>query len=95
MPAVQAVCEAGDLDLCVSNPGGPTDLFLEATLVDLIRVYRGDVELETAIDDGRLRVDGAPKHVRRLRRWFNFDAMAQTPLAGDGPARQGASPPPT
>lgn len=87
------VCEAGELDLCVSDPGGATDLFLEATLADLIRVYRGDVALETAMDDGRLRVDGAPKHVRRLRRWFNFDEMAQTSLAGDGPARQGASPP--
>ncbi|MEI4235194.1 winged helix-turn-helix transcriptional regulator [Roseovarius sp. D22-M7] len=89
------VCEAGTLDLCVSDPGGATDLFLEATLGSLIRVYRGDVALETAIDDGRLKVDGAPKHIRRLRRWFNFDEMAKTRAVEDGPARQMASPPRT
>ncbi len=82
------VCQAGELDLCVSDPGGPTDLYLDATLANLIRVYRGDVALETAMDDGRLRVDGAPKLVRRLRRWFNFDAMAKTPPAEHGPARE-------
>lgn len=87
------VCEAGALDLCVSDPGGSTDLYLDATLANLIRVYRGDVALETAMDDGRLRVDGTPKLVRRLRHWFNFDAMAKTPPADHGPARQMISAP--
>ncbi len=82
------VCQAGELDLCVSDPGGSTDLYLDATLANLIRVYRGDVALETAMDDGRLRVDGTPKLVRRLRRWFNFDTMAKTPPAEHGPARE-------
>lgn len=88
------VCEHGKLDLCVSDPGGGTDLYLEATLADMIRVYRGDVVLETAIEDGRLKVDGAPKHIRRLRRWFNFDSMAETPAAPGGPARQVTPAPP-
>jgi hypothetical protein len=87
------VCEAGKLALCMSDPGAATDLFLEATLADLIRIYRGDVALETAMDDGRLRIAGAPKHIRRLRRWFNFDEAAKTRAAENGPARQIASPP--
>ncbi|MGR3760983.1 winged helix-turn-helix transcriptional regulator [Roseobacteraceae bacterium NS-SX3] len=82
------VCEDGSLDLCVSDPGGGTDLYLEATLKNLIRVYRGDVALATAIEDGRLTVDGKPKLSRRLGRWFNFDTMAKTPLAEGGPARR-------
>lgn len=87
------VCEEGNLDLCVSDPGGGTDLFLEATLEDLIRVYRGDIPLAAAIEDGRLKVDGAPKLVRHLRRWFNFDTMASTPSAEGGPARRLVSTP--
>lgn len=75
------VCEAGKLDLCVSDPGGSTDLFVEATLADLIRIYRGDVALTTTIGDGRLTVHGAPKLVRRLGRWFNLGEMARTPRA--------------
>ncbi len=82
------VSDNGKLDLCVHDPGGGTDLFMKATLADLIRVYRGDVPLATAIEDGRLTVDGAPKLTRRLGRWFNFDTMARTPPAESGPARQ-------
>ncbi|EAV40300.1 hypothetical protein SIAM614_28751 [Stappia aggregata IAM 12614] len=82
------VCESGNLDLCVSDPGGGTDLFLEATLEDLIQVYRGDVALTAAIEDGRLTVHGTRKLSRRLRHWFNFNNVAKTPLAEGGPARR-------
>lgn len=81
------VCEAGELDVCVSDPGGNTDLFVEATLADLIRIYRGDTTLATMIVDGRLTVDGAPKLVRRLGHWFNLGQMAKTPLAERRPAQ--------
>lgn len=80
------VCEQGQLDLCVSDPGGETDLFLQATLKDLIHVYRGDIPLARAIEDGRLVVDGPPKLVRALHHWFNFTEMAQSTPAGHSPA---------
>lgn len=82
------VCESGKLDLCVSDPGGDTDLYLTATLKDFIRVYRGDVRLASAIEDGRLTVDGAPKLTRRLGHWFNFGIVERTDLAKSGPARR-------
>lgn len=85
------VCEPEKVDLCVSDPGGETDLFLEATLKDLIRIYRGDVALVDAIENGLLKVDGAPRLLRRLARWFNFGTMARTPPAIGGPARRLAS----
>ncbi len=75
------VCEGGDLDLCISEPGAGTDIYLAATLRDLIHVYRGDVALPTAIEAGRLRVDGPPRLTRRLSDWFNFGPMARTPPA--------------
>ena len=86
------VCENGSLDLCVSDPGGETDLFLEATLANIIHVYRGDIPLSAAMEDGRLNVDGPPKLVRRLHHWFNFSEMAKTALAEGGPARSEAVP---
>ena len=85
------VCENDKLDRCVSDPGGGTDLFLEAALTDLISVYRGDVSMAIAIKGGQLTVDGAPKLTRRLMRWFNFDTRARTPPAESGPARRLAS----
>ncbi|MFD2741490.1 hypothetical protein ACFSUD_18110 [Sulfitobacter aestuarii] len=62
------LCEAGRLDHCISDPGGETDLFLIGPLKALIRAYRGDVALETAIAEGQREVDGSPRHIRRLGR---------------------------
>jgi DNA-binding HxlR family transcriptional regulator len=81
------VCDGGDLELCVSDPGGETDLFLAATLRDLIHIYRGDLTLAAALDAGRLIADGPPRLTRRLPAWFNFGAMAATPPSPGGPAR--------
>ena len=84
------VCEAGELDLCVSDPGGDTDIYIQATLANLIHIYRGDVALATIIGDGRLTVDGAPKLVRRLDRWFNFNEIDETPQAERAPPQTAA-----
>jgi len=82
------VCEKGELELCVSDPGSETDLYLTGTLETMIRIYRGDVSLGAAMEDGRLAVDGPPRLVRALGRWFNFDEMARMPPADHGPARR-------
>lgn len=85
------VCDKGELELCVSDPGGETDLYVKGALETLIRVYRGDVSLTVAKEDGRLIVDGPPRMIRKLGRWFNFDEMARTPPADGGPARRTVS----
>jgi DNA-binding HxlR family transcriptional regulator len=86
------VCEDGAVELCVSDPGRETDLYLTATLRDLVRLYRGDVTLAGAIEAGLLTVDGPPRLTRRLERWFQFGTMARTAPAPDGPARRLARP---
>jgi DNA-binding HxlR family transcriptional regulator len=75
------VCEGDALELCVSDPGYATDLYLAATLRDLIHVYRGDVALRTALDTGHLTVDGPPRLIRRLSKWLNVGTAAKTPPA--------------
>ncbi|MBM9595932.1 winged helix-turn-helix transcriptional regulator [Roseitranquillus sediminis] len=82
------ICDGGDLELCVSDPGGETDLFLAATLRDLIHIYRGELSLAVALGTGRLIADAPPRLARRLPAWFNFDTMAATPPAPGGPARR-------
>ncbi|MCX2722089.1 winged helix-turn-helix transcriptional regulator [Roseibium salinum] len=82
------VCERKTLELCVSDPGGAPDLYLAASLPDLIHIYRGDLALGAAMETGRLTVDGPPRLVRRLGAWFNFGTMARTGQATGGPARR-------
>lgn len=85
------VCENSELDLCVSDPGAEPDIYLAGSLPDLVHVYRGDVTLADAIEAGRLTVDGPPRLIRRLPKWFNFDVMAKTAPALGAPASNSAS----
>lgn len=80
------VCEGVALELCVSDPGGETDICLAATLRDLVRIYRGDIPLATAIEDGRLVIDGPPRLARRISQWFNFGRTAKSSLGTGSPS---------
>lgn len=64
-------------ELCLEDPGHETDLYLACTLPDMIYVVRGDLRLNTAIDDGRLDVHGSRNTCARLERWLNLSPLAQ------------------
>lgn len=72
----------GRCQLCVSDPGGVTDLYLSATVADLIRVFRGDLTIGAALDRGRLEAIGGSADRHALGRWLNL-----SPLARVRPAR--------
>lgn len=85
------LCEDGRCQLCVDDPGGETDLFIAATVADLIRVYRGDIPLRTALADGRLESIGSYEACEALPVWLNLSPMASIPPArkarpANGPA---------
>jgi DNA-binding HxlR family transcriptional regulator len=66
--------EAGRCELCLEAPDSKVDVFLEATLRDMIYLWRGDLTAR-ALETGRLRVHGTKGAARR---W---------PLARRQPAR--------
>jgi DNA-binding HxlR family transcriptional regulator len=77
------VNEDGVLDLCVTDPGFDIDLWLAGTLRDLTHLYRGDVSVAVALDDGRLDATGPTPLRRKLKDWFNFGPLAEIePMAG-------------
>lgn len=73
--------EAGRCELCLTAPDHDVDLFLEATLPDLIYVWRGDLPLARALDTGRLRVHGTVKAQRALSQWLAISPIAHVPSA--------------
>ncbi len=79
------VNDEGTLDLCVSDPGYETDLFLSGTLKNVIHLYRGDFAIPTALEDGRLEAIGPQRLIRKLKDWFNFGPLAEIPPASDAP----------
>jgi len=67
--------QGGRAELCLKEPGFEVDLYLEASLPDMIYVYRGDLPLVRALAQGRLEVHGATWAQRALSRW-----LAPSPL---------------
>ena len=73
--------EAGRCELCFKAPDHNVDLFLEATLRDMIYVWRGDLPLARALDTGRLSAHGATKAQRALPRWLGISPLAHVQTA--------------
>jgi DNA-binding HxlR family transcriptional regulator len=71
----------GRAELCVSDPGFGVDLYLSASLRDLIHVYRGDISVAAALGSGRLEALGPRAMVRRLKDWLNLGPLADVPPA--------------
>lgn len=76
------VNEAGRCQLCVQDPGFDVDLFVQATVPDLIYIWRGDLAYTAAVDSGRLELLGARQSVGAFRKW-----LAIAPIAHIGSQR--------
>ena len=70
------VFSGGEVDLCYVDPGHEVDVYLEAGLRDMVRVWMGWTPLDRAIDEGRLLVDGAPALTTRIRDWLGLSSVS-------------------
>jgi DNA-binding HxlR family transcriptional regulator len=70
------VNENGQLDLCLSDPGFEVDLYLTTTLPDMIRIWRGDLSLTRAFDEGRFEAHGPTRLKRVLRPWLKLSPFS-------------------
>ena len=67
------------VDLCDVDPGFPPRVTVEADLLALTRLWRGDVDWATALRSGDLVLHGEPQACRALPRWLKLTSLAQTP----------------
>src|SRR5262245_11792663 len=77
--------EADHCELCLTAPDHSVDLFVETTLRDMIYVWRGDLTLARALDDGRLRAHGTGATQRALSRWLGISILAHVRSARADP----------
>ena len=73
------VCETGEADLCMTDPGFEVDLFLETDLRTMTAVWVGDLSLQEALRSGRLQADGPRALRERLGVWLGRSAFAAIP----------------
>lgn len=62
----------GTCELCLEDPGFEVDLYLTATLPDMIYIVRGDLPLTRALSTGRLEAHGSTRARKALRAWLNL-----------------------
>ncbi|CUH62459.1 putative HTH-type transcriptional regulator YybR [Thalassovita gelatinovora] len=69
------------VDLCPTDPGHEVDVYLTATLADLIALWLGDLSVADATEAKTVFLDG-PRHLINTAQ----DWMAQSPFVGVRPA---------
>lgn len=71
------VNDKGRVQLCMKDPGFEVDLYVEATLPDMIYIWRGDLSFTQAQTSGRLKVHSIARARRALRAWLNLGDWTQ------------------
>jgi DNA-binding HxlR family transcriptional regulator len=90
------VSEKGATHLCVRDPGYEVNLYLTTTLPDMIYIWRGDLSLARAEEEGRLEVIGDGWARRAFPRWLArsryADVKSERPDAQAPPSQQRVRP---
>jgi hypothetical protein len=93
--ALVVLNESGRCELCLEIPDQNVDLFLDATLPDMIYVCQGDLTLAKALDTRRLRAHGTGTARKAPARWLSISPLAHVRSAravaqrtNDGQARK-------
>lgn len=68
--------EQGHCELCLEEPGFEVDLWLSASLRDMILLWRGDLSVTRALESGRIEAEGSAAARRALPRWLAICSLA-------------------
>jgi DNA-binding HxlR family transcriptional regulator len=66
------VVQAGEVDVCLDDPGHDVDVWIVCTLLTLTQVFMGDLSIASALGTGRLRLNGNSQLIRNMPRWLGL-----------------------
>jgi DNA-binding HxlR family transcriptional regulator len=66
------VVQAGEVDVCLDDPGYDVDIWVVCTLRALTQVFMGDLSIVSAQATGKLNVDGDRQLIRNMPLWFGL-----------------------
>lgn len=75
------VFDGCEIDVCKKDPGYEIDLWVTASVQDLVRVWMGHIKLSQAIDTGRISLHGSRKEVEEFGTWFKGSGFQEVGLA--------------
>jgi hypothetical protein len=66
-------------DLCIVDPGFEVDLYVDADLTAMAKVWLGDITFETALHSGKIRLTGSRDLARAFPSWLMLSHFAAVP----------------
>jgi len=82
------VIERPEVDLCVTDPGFEVDIYVDADLATLSRVWLGDEPLAQALRAGGVKVGGNPRLARAFPTWLMLSSLAAVPRPAEQTQRR-------
>jgi DNA-binding HxlR family transcriptional regulator len=76
-----------EVDLCVSDPGFDVDLYVDADLAAMAKVWLGDLSLASALRSKEIQITGPRTLVRDFQSWLPLSAYAEVPRPKAGSRR--------
>lgn len=70
------VAREGEVDLCTENPGREVDLYINTSVRTLVEIWHGDIKLDQAKRDDKLRVHGNAPLSRSMEQWLGISPFA-------------------
>jgi hypothetical protein len=75
------ILEPAQADLCVADPGFEVDLWVDADLAALARVWLGDAPFETVLRAKQVELTGRRELVKAFPTWWLLSPYADIPRA--------------
>jgi DNA-binding HxlR family transcriptional regulator len=71
-----------DADVCDADPGYPVSVTITATLLNMTRIWRGDLSWPDALHLAAVTIDGPAQLRRAVPQWFTLSAFAAVDRPG-------------
>jgi DNA-binding HxlR family transcriptional regulator len=66
------VVRNGEVDLCTDNPGKDVDLYINSTLINLVQVWEGDIDIKIAQRKNLLKTQGNAQLAKTMPNWLGI-----------------------
>jgi DNA-binding HxlR family transcriptional regulator len=74
--------ERSGVEVCVSDPGFDVDLYVDADLAAMTKLWLGDLAFAEAVRQKKIRMSGMPGAVRQFPSWLPLSPYAKVPRPG-------------
>lgn len=82
------VMERPEVDLCVFEPGFEVDVYVDADLAALSRVWLGEIPMRQAMREGGINLNGERQLVKEFPSWLLLSTLAAVPRPADAIQRR-------